>query len=84
MGSGDIWDDDSEDSGASLRDLAKDGALAPIADAIIRPVEAERDAYREIAVEKEIALREMARRDVDDEATRRTRRGSHLKAVNDD
>lgn len=74
-----IWDDD-DTTGARVSDLTRDGYLAPILDAVLRPVEAERDAYREIAIEKELALRDAARRDVDAEATRRSRR-PHLKSV---
>lgn len=75
----DVLDDD-DTTGSRVSDLTRDGYLAPIVDAILRPVEAERDAYREIAIEKELALRDAALRDVEAEATRRSRR-PHLKSV---
>lgn len=74
----DRWDDDH----ARLSDLTRDGALAPIADAIVRPVEVQRDAYREVAVQKTTELRALkaALDDVEAEADRRLRR-PHLRAV---
>ncbi|MBS2940185.1 hypothetical protein KDN32_20810 [Nocardioides sp. J2M5] len=71
-----------ESGGARLRDLTRDGDLGPFVDSLVRPIEAQRDAYREIAIEKEMALRDAARRDVEAEATRRQKRnGAHLRAV---
>lgn len=73
----DSWDD--EPGGARLRDLTRDGYLAPIVDAILRPVEAERDAFREVAIKKELELR--ALREVEAEADRRVQGRAHLRAV---
>lgn len=73
------WDDED---GARLSDLTRDGALAPIADAIVRPVERERDSYREVAVQKTVELQALraALDDVEAEADRRIRR-PHLRSV---
>lgn len=75
------WDAD-DDTGACLADLTQDGALASIADAIARPLEIERDAYREVAIDKTTELKayKEAVADVEAEAERRLRR-PHLRAV---
>ena len=75
----DTWDDGDS---ARLSDLTRDGALAPIADAIVRPVELERDSYREVAVQKTVELQafKAALGDVEAEADRRIRR-PHLRSV---
>jgi len=73
-------EDVADTHGAKVADLTRSGDLAPLVDALLAPVEAERDAYREIAIEKERALREVARLDVESEATRRESR-AHLRSI---
>jgi hypothetical protein len=72
---------DENDRGARLSDLTRDGDVAFFIDREVGAVAAQRDAYREIAIEKEAALLEMARQDVEEEARRRVRGRPNLRAI---
>lgn len=72
---------DENDRGARLSDLTKDGDVAFVIEREVGAVAAQRDAYREIAIEKEAALLEMARQDVEEEARRRVRGRPNLRAI---
>lgn len=80
-----FFDDESAD-GARLRDLTRDGGLGEIIDREVdrktAPLQRERDAYREAAIELELQRRARvaAEADISAEADRRSS-GRHLRAI---